>query len=61
MIESHPIDFFETNVENLLAHYLEKSIQTTEFNKTLIATKGILLELSLLGDTVGNENRAGIE
>lgn len=60
MINSHPDGFFETNVENLLAHYLEKNIQVKEFNKTLIAIKGTLLQLEMIGDAVGEENRAGI-
>lgn len=60
MINSHPDGFFETNVENLLAHYLEKHIQVKEFNKALIGVKGILLKLAMLGDSVGEENKAGI-
>ena len=60
MINSHPDGFFETNVENLLAHYLEKHVQVKEFNKALIAIKGTLLQLEMLNDMVGEENRAGI-
>lgn len=60
MINSHPDGFFETNIENLLAHYLEKNIQVREFNKALIAIKGTLLQLEMLGEAVGEENRAGI-
>lgn len=61
MINKYPDGFWETNVENLLAHYLEKYIQTREFSKTLIAVKGILLQLEFLGDTVGKENVEGIK
>ena len=43
LLNSHKDGYFETNVENLLAHYLEKYIQTSEFNKTLIGVKGTLL------------------
>ncbi len=60
MLKSHPTNFFETNVENLLAHYIEKQIQVEEFNKTLIGVKGTLLELAMLGEAVGEENKAGI-
>lgn len=60
MINSHPDGFFETNIENLLAHYLEKHVQVKEFNKALIAIKGTLLQLEMLNDMVGEENRAGI-
>lgn len=60
LLNSHQDGYFETNVENLLAHYLEKHIQTSEFNKTLIGVKGTLLQLEMLGEAVGEENRAGI-
>lgn len=60
MINSHPVGFFETNVENLLAHYLERQIQVEEFNKTLITVKGVLLQLQMIGDAVGEESKAGL-
>lgn len=60
MINSHPQNFFETNVENLLAHYLERQIQVEEFNKTLIAVKGILLQLEMIGESAGENNRVGL-
>lgn len=59
-LNSKPQGYFETNVENLLAHYLERHIQTKEFNKALISIKGILLQLELLGNTVGEDNKQGI-
>ena len=60
MINSHPQGFFETNVENLLAHYLERQIQVEEFNKTLITVKGILLQLEMIGESAGEEHRVGL-
>lgn len=60
IINQNPAGYFETNVENLLAHYLEKHTQVKEFNKALIAIKGTLLQLEMLGDAVGEENRSGI-
>ena len=60
LLNSHPDSYFETNVENLLAHYLEKHIQTVEFNKTLIGVKGTLLQLEMLGESVGEDHKAGI-
>lgn len=59
-ILNSPEGFFETNVENILANYLEKHIQVKEFNKHLIAVKGILLQLEMLGDMVGEEHKAGL-
>lgn len=60
MLNSHPQGFFETNVENLLAHYLERQVQVEEFNKTLIAIKGILLQLQMIGESAGEQNKAGL-
>lgn len=60
LLNSYRPGYFETNVENLLAHYLEKHIQTVEFNKTLIGVKGTLLQLEMLGEAVGEENKSGI-
>lgn len=61
MINSNPREFFETNVENLLAHYLEKQVQVEEFNKTLIAVKAILLKLEMIGESTGEQHKAGLE
>ena len=60
MIANHPEGYFETNVENILAHYLEKHIQVKEFNKHLISVKGVLLQLEMLGNSVGEEHKAGL-
>lgn len=60
LINSHPQDYFETNVENLLAHYLEKFVQTKEFGKTIIGVKATLLQLALINNMTGEEDKAGI-
>lgn len=61
MLNKYPESFWETNVENLLAHYLEKHIQTREFNRALISIKGILLQLEFIGHLVGKESVAGVQ
>lgn len=43
------VDYFETDVENLIIDYLEKHVQCSEYNKMLTRTKGILLDLQLRG------------
>lgn len=53
-IATHGEDFFETNLENLLADFIEKDIETREYNKALIVIKGVLFELELLGKQVGD-------
>lgn len=49
-------DYFETNVENLIIDFLEKHIQSVEYNKMLTRSKGILLDLYLRGETEGNQD-----
>lgn len=55
MLEEHGPEFFETNVENLLIDFLFQHISTTQFNKMLIGTKALLLQLHLTGDYGGNK------
>lgn len=50
-INEKGVDFFETNVENILIDFLEKHIQSVEYQKMLTRTKGILLDLYLRGET----------
>ena len=45
------LDYFETNVENILIDFIEKHIQSVEYQKMLTRTKGILLDLYLKGET----------
>lgn len=46
--------FFETNVENILIDFLAKHISTTQYNKLLVASKALMLELHLTGNYNGN-------
>lgn len=61
MLKAHPNGYFETNVENLLAHYLEKNIQVRELNKTLIGVKGTLLQLAMIGDAGNDSKNLGVK
>lgn len=54
MLETHGPEFFETNVENILIEFLVKHISTTQFNKMLVGSKALLLQLHLTGDYGGN-------
>lgn len=56
MIEKYGKGFFETNVENILIDFLAKHISTTQYNKLLIGTKALLLELHLTGNYNGNKD-----
>lgn len=54
-IADKDVEYFEFNVENLLIDYMEKHIQTQEFNKMLVRAKGIELDLILRGETEDDE------
>lgn len=53
------VDYFEYNVENLLIDFMEKHVQSEEFNKMLTRAKGIELDLILRGET--ESDTEGIE
>lgn len=52
-ISENGIDYFETNVENLLIDRMFSAIQTEKTNRMLIGTKALLLQLKILGDNSG--------
>ena len=56
-IAEHGTDYFETNLETLLADFIERDIETKEYNKALIVIKGVLFQLDLLGE---NPNQKAI-
>ena len=47
-IDKYGVDFFETNLESLLADFIERDIEVTELNKALITIKTVLFQLDLL-------------
>lgn len=49
-IENQGIDYFESNVENLLIDRMYQSINTEKINEALTVAKSFLLQLKLLGD-----------
>ena len=56
MLDKYGKGFFETNVESLLVDFLAKHISTTQYNKLLVASKALLLELHLTGNYNGNKD-----
>lgn len=54
MIRKYGADFFETNLENILIDFLSQHISTTKYNRLLIGTRALILQLSLTGDFNGN-------
>lgn len=54
LLDTYGPEFFETNVENILIEFLIKHIQTTQFNKLLIGSKALMLQLHLTGNYGGN-------
>lgn len=56
-IAEHGADYFETNLETLIADFIERDIETKEYNKALVVIKGVLFQLDLLGE---NPNQAAV-
>lgn len=54
-INSKTPEYFETDVENILIDFMEKHIQSVEYNKMLVRAKGVLLDLYLRGESGENE------
>ena len=52
-ITENGIDYFETNVENLLIDRMFSAIQTEKMNRMLLGTKALLLQLKILGENSG--------
>lgn len=50
-INEKGVDFFETNIENILIDFMEKHIQSNEYKKMLTRTSGVLLDLYIKGET----------
>ena len=50
-INEKGVDYFETNVENILIDFMEKHIQSIEYKKMLVRTSGVLLDLYIKGET----------
>ena len=54
-IEKNGINYFETNVEDLLVERLFNSIYTEKINRMLLGTKALLLQMAILGENSGTE------
>ena len=61
LIEKYGRGFFETNVENIIIDFLAKHISTTQYNKLLVASKALILELHLTGNYNGNKETVSKE
>lgn len=55
LITQHGVDYFETNLQNLMVDFLVQKISTTQLNKFLIYTKALIARLSLTGKFYGND------
>lgn len=56
LITQHGVDYFETNLQNLMVDFLVQKISTTQLNKFLIYTKALVARLSLTGGFYGNKD-----
>ena len=55
LITQYGVDYFETNLQNLMVDFLVQKISTTQLNKFLIYTKALVARLSLTGGFYGNK------
>lgn len=44
------VDYFETNVEDILLNFLARSVEVEKFQRFLVGTKMLLLKLDMMGD-----------
>lgn len=58
MLKKYKKGFFETNIENLLIDVLAQQISTNQFQKLIIGSKALLLQLHITGDFYGNDSIA---
>lgn len=61
LLDKYGKGFFETNVENIMVDFLAKHISTTQYNKLLVASKALMLELHLTGNYNGNRETVNKE
>ena len=52
-LEEEGIEFFETNVHNLLVDYLSQHVETEKLNMFLVGTKSLLFQLQIMGEASG--------
>ena len=56
LIQKHGVDYFETNVEDILLTVLNKYVQTDKMNRFLIGTKNLIFQLEMLEGLTGSES-----
>lgn len=61
LLDKYGKGFFETNVENIMIDFLAKHISTTQYNKLLVASKALMLELHITGNYNGNRETVAKE
>lgn len=54
-IGNHELNFFETNLENLLVDFHERYYQHEELNKALVITKAVQFQLAVLKDLTNDK------
>lgn len=56
-LEQEGVEFFETNVDNLITNYLYQAIKTAKLNDYLVGAKSLLFQLHVMGEEAGNSTR----
>lgn len=56
LIQKHGVDYFETNVEDILLTVLNKYVQVDKMNTFLIGTKNLIFQLEMLENISGTKS-----
>lgn len=56
LIQKHGVDYFETNVEDILLTVLNKYVQVEKMNTFLIGTKNLIFQLEMLENISGTKD-----
>lgn len=56
LIQKHGVDYFETNLEDILLTVLNKYVQVDKMNTFLIGTKNLIFQLEMLQDISGTKD-----
>lgn len=56
-IAEEGVDYFETNVDNILVNYLYQKIKTEKLNDYLVSTKAFMVEMAIMGKEAGTASK----
>lgn len=61
ILEKYPPNYWEINLENLMAEYIQKAVETQEYAKVALTTKALLVQLEMKENAFCSTDKAGFE